>query len=443
MPLGGLFGAAEQNAENRRKEGRDWRRAVERHHEAEDIREAKHDFDAERYYDAIADNEANLRFQEQNLIQQYNAQRAAQDYEFDVATRAYNKSNAEHYQQKNFNIMAEANAMMEQNLKLRDDLLGVMFEETDSMIKYVSDTSGLKLTKASKLTQADFDEARFTTKFQGDLGQYQLDRRKARSEAKIKSQNAIVAGMKLAGEIRAKAGAGRSAAKAVLGVMAESGAARSAIANGLMYAEQGFDLGVAQLRDMLILDQTINMAARDFAENEYTLKSSTLDAVRDVDKIKIDATKKSIKDRDSIVRRMISHERAQADLRAEASVMMKPQPLPAPPDPREMYAQYDDPETEDYVEMLLRPTTKAFPDFIRLEAPKREDFDYGRRNVAAANFGDAFKVAGMAASLAGGIGAIGATASGGGALFNMTASQANLWGGIGTSLGGLGNSFYP
>ena len=444
MPLGSLFGAAERNAERRRQEGDDWRRAKERHKQAEDAREEVHDFNAETYYNRIADNEANLRFQEENLIFDYEQAVARQNYEFDAATRAYNRSNAEHYQQKNFNIMAEANAMMEQNAKKRDDLLAVMFDESQSVIDYVGNTAGIKLSKGKKIQDANFKGAQIEAKFTNDLGLYQIERRKQRADSQIEAQKAIVAGMKMAGEIRAKAGAGRSGAKAVLGVMAESGATRAAIANGLMYAEQGIDLGIAQLKDMLILDQTMVLAAKDFAENEYELKAGKLDAVRALDKVKTAASKQSIEDRDKVVRRMITHARQQADFKAEASVLMKPERLPAPTDPRERWAQYDDPETEDYVEMLLRPTLQEFPTFRRTPPPDREDFRYGRENVGLSNFGDVMKIGGLLATGIGGIGAMGGlgmgAAGGTGTFLGMGASS---WSTLGTGLQNFSSSFYP
>ena len=243
-------------------------------------------------------------------------------------------------------------------------------------------------------------------------------------------------------------------AKAVLGVMAESGALRSAIANGLMYAEQGVDLGIAQLKDMLILDQTMVLASRDMANNDYTLRDSKLDASFDVDKIKISATRQSIQQRDAVVRKKIANARRQADMNAEESMMLEPQRTPALTDPREVYAEYDDPETEDYVELLLRPRVQEFPDYVESPKPDYErDFHYklGRENQAASNFGDILKIGGAVAGVASGVGAFaGAGMFGGGAtstaLFGakgFLASNSVAFGSAATGLSNLSSSFYP
>lgn len=436
MSIFDIFGAADRNAEARRAEGKAFKNAKEQWRFNEKQRKDEYEFAKTTRDNQIKDNEANLRFQEESLINDYNFAQNVQNYEFDIANKAYYRSVSQAAKQKEYNQMAEENAMMEQDLKLRDDLLGVMFDESDSMLNYISKSSGFKLTKQQRINEADFKLADVEQKFRGQLGQYQLERRKQQSQSQVESQKAIIAGMKLAGEIRAKAGAGRSGAKAVLGVMAESGATRAAIANGLMYAEQGIDLGIAQLKDMLVLDQTMVLAAKDFAENDYDLSSGTLDATLATDKIKISASRKSLKDRDMVVRRMIETQRQQADLRAESSVLMRPEQLPSMPDPRTRFAKYDNPETEDYVEMLLRPTINEFPDFRETREPERDDFRGPRENVGMSNFGDVLGIAGM---VAGGIGGIGAAAGTG----FMAANTAATYTAVGTSLSNLGKSFYP
>ena len=444
----GLFGAGDRNNEKRRAEIAAYEKSKEQWRAYEAERYANYEYEKENYETDVQYQEDTNRFQEKEILENYNQAVKRQDFEFDTATRVYNKSVAESYTQKNFNGMAEAAAMMEQNAKKRDDLLAVMFDEADTLLDYEYATTGLKVDKQNKLVNADFQEAKVNTKFTGDLGSYEIERRKARSESQIEAQKAIIEGMKAAGSIRSRGTAGRSSAKAVLGVMAESGALRANIANGLMYAEQGVDLGIAQLKDMLILDQTMVLATRDMAKNEYDYRSSKLDASLAVDKIKISATKQSINERDAIVRKNIMNARRQADISAEASMMLEPQRTPALTNPTEFYAEYDDPETEDYVELLLRPRVQEFPDYVESPKPDYErDFHYkmGRENVASSNFGDVLKIGGMAATAIGGIGAIGAIGAGTGAgsFFGMTAATAKTFGTIGAGMTNFSSSFYP
>jgi hypothetical protein len=448
-----LFGASDRNNDKRKQEIAEWKKYKKQYNLNEEKRKEEYDLARGQYEADIQYNEDNLRFTEKERVEQYRQEVARQDFEFNTATRVYDKSVEQANAQKSFNIMAETAAMMEQNAKNRDDLLGVMFDESDTLLEYGYATSGLKLERNNKLVAADFQEAKNEAKFTGDLGAYQIERRKARSESQIEAQKAIIEGMKAAGTIRAQGTAGRSSAKAVLGVMAESGALRANIANSLMYAEQGIDLGIAQLRDMLILDQTMVLAARDAANNDYTLKSTKLDSSLAVDKIKISATRQSIAERDAIVRKKISNARMQADLNAEASVMLAPQRPPAITNPQEFYAEYDNPETTDYIEMFMRPQYQEFPDYT--PAPRKEyekDFHYklGRENAASSNFGDVLKIGGMVAGVASGVGTLAAGGLFGGAaagsMLSSTGFLANgvsTFGTIGAGLNTLSSSFYP
>ena len=449
----GMFGASDRNAENRTQEYADWYRYKDDYYANEEIRKTAHEGLREDDRLAKENLEDNLRFQEKGILENFKIQTKAQDYEYDLATKAYEKSKEQSTKQLSFNEMAEIAAIREQEAKRKDDLLGVIFEETDSLLNYTSQTTGLKLQTNEKLNEAKFRGAGSANKYTADLSGYQIERSKARSESQVSAQKAIIEGMKAAGTIRARGNSGRSSVKSVLGVMAESGALRANIANNLMFTEQGIDLNVAQLKDMQILDQTMILAAKNAAENDYDLTSSTLDAGREIDKMKISATKESIRDRDKIVKQMISQARMQADLNAEAAVLMQPERLPALTDPRDLYAEYDNPDTEDYLEMLVRPVLKDFPDYEPLPMLDFErDFHYsrGREDAASSNFGDALKLGGMAAMAVGGIasiGAMGATAGAGGAInsgvLGITATGAKTLGTIGTGLTGLSNSFYP
>jgi hypothetical protein len=450
MSFLGLFGGSDRNAKKRTQEYADWYAYKDKYYAREEELEAAHEFAKENFEAEVQYNEDNLRFTEKERLEAYRQGVSRQNFEFNTANRVYSKSKEQAYNQKVFNQMAESAAYAEQDLKKKDDLLSVMFDEADTILDYGFNTTGLKVDRSNKLVNADFKEKENETKYIGNIGQYELERRKTRSESQIEAQKAIIEGMKAAGSIRSRGTAGRSSAKAVLGVMAESGALRANIANGLMYAEQGFDLGIAQLKDMLILDQTMVLASRDMANNDYTLKDSKLDADFDVDKIKISATRQSIQQRDAVIRRKIANSRLQADMNAEASIMLEPQRTPALTNPKEFYAEYDNPETEDYVEMLRRPMVQEFPEYVAQPMLDFEDdFHYsrGRENVASSNFGDVLKIGGMVAGAVGGIASIGAlgtgsmTASSG--FLGITGAGAKTFSTIGAGMTNLSSSFYP
>ena len=621
----GLFGAAERNNERRRAENAQFKNDKQQWRFENRSRRDEYNYTVDSRDAQIADNEANLRFQEGNAIQQYEYATEMQDYEFNVAQQAYQKSVQQATQQKSFNFMAAEVAGLEQNSKRRDDLLSVMFDEGQTFLDFTANSTGLKVDKRNQLVDADtnyaftsdnlffdqqnqltsadyqyasnkqnlkskqnnqlvdaeydyestksslsstkqnqlvdadfkfstaltnaefnkrnqlveagFKDASLQNKFLSNIAQYQLERRKVRGQSQAEAQRAIIAGMKAAGALSSSGTSGRSSTKNVLGVMAESGAIRASIANGLMYAEQGIDLGIAQLKDMLIIEQTMVLASRDRAnntfdlqesmlaqekliskdrtntqydtqsslldtqnsirkdrannefdlqsdlldigdkisrdrtnntfdlkssqldmvdqitrdraENQFELGNAKLDANLGLDKMQIAATRMSIEERDAIVRRKIQNSLLQANINADAAILLEPQPLPEIADPRDLYAQYDNPDT-DYVEMFLRPTYVDLPKFRDIPEPNRGSYKGARENVGLSNFGDLLKIGGMAAGAVSGVGAL---ASGGlfggaaaGSLFSKTgilASGSKALGTIGSGLGGLGNMITP
>lgn len=446
-----LFGGADRNAQARRQEYADYYKALDIHRQQEKINKENYRIAREQHYDDIKYQENNLRYQEKGLVQGYESAVEMQDFEYDTARRAYEKSREQADRQKDFNNVAAAASREEQDLKLKEDLLSIMFEESETFLNHAAESSGLSQTKQNRLTTSLFDEARSTNTYNARIGEYELDRRKKRSESQVEAQKQVLKGMKAAGAIRARGGSGRSTAKAALAVMAESGAMKAAISNGLMYAEDSIDLGIAQLKDMLILEQTMVTAARDQAINDYDLKTTTLDSKLKIDNQKINASRHSAKERDAMVRKKILQQIYQADLNAEASVYLMPERLPELKDPRELYGEFDNPDTEDYQEILIRPRIQEFPDYVPIPPPDYErDFHYsrGREDVAMSNITDGLKIAGTVAGVASGIGtfaSLGTFGAGAGVLgqTGFLATNAATLGTISTSMGQLGNSFYP
>ena len=435
-----LFGAADKNTAARKAEKRDYERAKEQWRLNEDQRRDTYTFSKEQYEAQVQNREDQLRFQEENILNDHDYVVRRQNYEFDLSQRAFDRSVEQAESQKRFNAMAEINAYADQDAKRRDDLLAAMFDESDSVLQYISNTSGINLARGKGITDASFQRAKVDSKFAGDISDLQIQKRQTQAKSALESQQLIVDGMKLAGQMRAKAGSGRSAAKAVLGALAESGARRAAIANALMYAESGVELGMAQLKDMLILDQTMSLAAKHYAENDFDLKAGRFDAERGLDQLKLEATKRSTAQRDRVVIQNIQLQRENADLAAESSILMQPERLPAPVDPRERWAKYDDPETEDYVEILMRPDLPEYPEFRPSEEPDMDDYrgTRGRVDVGMSNFGDVLKIGGAVAT---GIGTLGAAGVGG--IFTMKPATASVYSTVGSSLGNLSQSFYP
>lgn len=81
-------------------------------------------------------NESLIRgYQDRLAIREYNYNRAAQDFEFNTAVRAYNQSEKNYKLQLQFNNIAAAQAFEAENNKLRDIKIGAAFQSQDMMIQ--------------------------------------------------------------------------------------------------------------------------------------------------------------------------------------------------------------------------------------------------------------------------------------------------------------------
>jgi len=370
-------------------------------------------------------DEANLKANEDQMIRNYEDARKVQDFELNQAYQFYNQSILRSDAQKDFNAIAEAAARDEQAVKFHEDMLGLAFDKGQSVLDYYGNSTGLKVNRHNALVQADFKEAEGKAKFEYGMAQASEEKRRALSESQIRTQQAILEGMKAAGAMKAKGGAGRSAVKSVLGVMAESGAMKAGIARTLMYAENAADLNIAQLKDFQILDQTMVAAARNQANMDHDFGMQKLDSGKAMDDLIFKASEQSINRRNELVKKQITNSRMQADMKADAMVMLEPERTPEIRAPWLTYMN-DNPETEDYFEMLMRPEYVDIPEFI--VPPKIPDgmvpYDNSKKSSGV---GQVLAGVGAVASIIGTAGAALAPATGAGALFGMTASQAGYW----------------
>ena len=150
-------------------------RVVEKHRQQEKINKENYRIAREQHYDDIKYQENNLRYQEKGLVQGYESAVEMQDFEYDTARRAYEKSREQADRQKDFNNVAAAASREEQDLKLKEDLLSIMFEESETFLNHAAESSGLSQTKQNRLTTSLFDEARSTNTYNARIGEYELD----------------------------------------------------------------------------------------------------------------------------------------------------------------------------------------------------------------------------------------------------------------------------
>jgi len=354
--VGGLFGAASQNQANNdakkaEKKLRQHNKKVDRYNWNETQR--KYEFAQDGLEIRKRNDERNIAYQESSMLLDYQDRLAIRDYEQSQLNRAFQKSADQRFKQNGFNSVAEQSATRQQLRAHQEAVSELMFDESYSLLDYFGNTTGAHFSKAKQLADASFNEASSKLEYQKSKGSLNIKRNAIRAESQNSTQNAIVEGMKAAGKISAAGGQGRSAAKAMIGVLSESGARQSAIANTLMFAENEISLNLAALEDEMILDQTMVLASKNAAINQFNIETSKLDAVKAIDTLAFDATRENIDMRNKFVLQQIQQARMQADLDAEAQMMLFPDALPpisAPlalprPEYQEIYEPEEPPET--------------------------------------------------------------------------------------------------
>ena len=419
--------------------------------------------------------EANLRFQEEELQRSYEFREELRQYDFDQKNRAYDQSLSQKIGNDNFANLAFKISNREQDVYRDEQLQSLLFNQQDSVLDYMAKTSGLKqekaqntlnrssksaelrLTRDNAMTDARFGESAANLKYESGAGKAKVTRRMQRGAAQFKTNNAILEGMKAAGKAKVTGGAGRSNAKAVQGIIAESGARQAAIANELMFAEQGIDLDLAILKDQLIYDQAMVTSARDRAQNSFSLSQAAVNANADLQAIgidtrqgfadrnfevnqqKISASRVSLGKRDSVVREGLQRDYDQALADNEAALMLKPEIYPAYNNPKEYLKQFDD-EGNEIGWGLPRPEYPKIPMYRELPMPAEVKGARVPTGWAAAP-GIIAEGAAIAAGVVTGIGALPGVTLGAGAV-----NAANVLGTIsnfGNILGGNKPTYTP
>ena len=145
-------------------------------------------------------DEKNLQFQEANLIQQYDYGMGVRQYEHNQAVRAYDASVAGALQQQEYNQMAEKFALVDQDRLLHEQLIDLSFDRAETLLEYRQAAAGLGLKQ-----------------------------RQALAGAATEAQATRVSALKAQGAAAARGVSGRSAARNIQGIVAETGARQAAI----------------------------------------------------------------------------------------------------------------------------------------------------------------------------------------------------------------------
>ena len=268
--------------------------------------ERKYDYAVETLDIQKRNDERNLQFEEANLVQKYNYGMGVRQYEYNQAVRAYDASVAGALQQQEYNQIAEKFALVDQDRLLHEQLIDLSFDSTETLLDYRRAAAGLGLKQRQDL-----------------------------SGAAIEAQATRVSALKAQGAAAARGVSGRSAAKNIQGIVAETGARQAAIVDELMFNQENTAVDFAKLNNKFIVDQV----ALDFS----------VDSARFTDMSE---------------RQKIKLQSLQAAMQAAASIAAKPEmqpPLPKPfALPRAEYAEVFKPGTPPPPMKAVAQTTNLF-----------------------------------------------------------------------------------
>ena len=220
-------------------------------------------------------NEINLQFQEYQSVQRYNYDMGIRAYEFAQANRVYDQSVSTALQQNSFNQLATKAANLDQDRLKHEQEITLALDETQTLFNYGAAAAGVGLKKRS-----------------------------SKSAAVSTVQRERISTAKAAGASQARGVSGRSAAKNVQGMLAESGANQTAIVDKLMFDLEATDQEFFKMNQQLVMDQ-----------------------------VGFEFTRDSIAMSDKAARTKIKGQSLQAAINAAASIALKPEIAPPMPKP--------------------------------------------------------------------------------------------------------------
>ena len=181
-------------------------------------------------------NEANLQYQEHQLVQNYNYNMGIRAYEFAQANRVYDQSVSDALQQQSFNQLAEQAAFVDRDRLYHEQLIDLALDETQTLFNYGAAAAGVGLKKRAAKVAA--------------IGTAQQQR---------------VAALKATGASQARGVSGRSVAANIQGMLAESGARQAAIVDKLMFDTEASEQELFKMNQQLAMDQVGFEFSRDSA----------------------------------------------------------------------------------------------------------------------------------------------------------------------------------
>jgi len=312
--LGSIFSGSKREAERKSRQAQDRanEKAVREFNGLQELRTSweKEGLEIKKRNDTTIRN-----FQNQQLYDRYDFDNAKRDYEYDQSMRVFESQLNRFADQRGFNQIAYDQAMRQQNQYMHETLIGMEFDETQTLLNYGAASAGLEFKKDSARATADIQLGRLR-----DTSYQALD--VARSKTAFGKRQANIEALKAGGQLAAIGSVGKSVGKGQQGIKAELGAAKAQMSKQLVQQQR-------QVMTEMYYNQRSIVNQLLSTEASADLDLINLNAQLDLDQAKMSASRDNLMANDKLVRDRIKAQRLQADL----NNVMPLEPQKTPPIP--------------------------------------------------------------------------------------------------------------
>ena len=256
--LGGFFGASDSNRQSKKaaqRQNKYNKEVYEFQYGGVDDEEIggealrNYNFAVEGLEITRKNNENNLRYQEYQSLQRYNYDMGIKAYEDRQANRIYEQSASRALQTATAAQIATQAANVDQNRLYHEQLIDLSMDETQTLFNFGMAAAGIGLKQ-----------------------------RAAQTAAVTEIQKTNVQALKAIGATQARGVSGRSSARNVQGILAESGLNQAAVVDKLMHDLEATDQELFAMNQQLVMDQVGFEFSRDSARLSHMAEKNKIQA---------------------------------------------------------------------------------------------------------------------------------------------------------------------
>ena len=313
--LSGNAQSAEAGRKRRRLEKKEWNRTQDLFQFENNERDRFYEHQVDSLQIQKDNQAANRQFQIDSLNQTRDYQMGIRDFEYDQQRRVFDVQLQRFVDQRGFNQIAFDQAMRQQNQYMHETLVGMEFDEAQTLLNFTAASAGLELKKESARSTADIQLGQLR-----DTSYQALD--VARSKTAFGKRQANIEALKASGQMAAIGSVGKSVGKGQQGIKAELGAAKAQMSKQLVQQQR-------QVMTEMYYNQRSIVNQLLSTEASADLDLINLNAQLDLDQAKMSASRDNLMANDKLVRDRIKAQRLQADL----NNVMPLEPQKTPPIP--------------------------------------------------------------------------------------------------------------